>query len=324
MDPAKWDLAVGQAATRTSLHARFGGSQSRGISAPAIGSGRHELMLWWRPEGGESFGYSDGWGVADSAFYFTGTGQVGDQRFEAPNSENGRVRDHHANGDAIRLLRYVGKNEVVYLGRFRLDPVDPWQWRDGPDRYGVTRKMIQFRLLPIVPALRSSDDPQREEPAAAPTSIPLDPVPVLTPVETLRSIDIEQVIEMQRRLSSRVELQLVHRFHEWLAARNVASTGLLIPYAPERRNLRADLYLPVASTLVEAKATASRESLRMAIGQLLDYARWLTPRPRLLVLLPSTPSDDMIALLESLSIGVAWPNSAGFRVRPELLIEPPS
>lgn len=51
----------------------------------------------------------DGWTDDGQVFYFTGTGQVGDKVFEAPHQENGRVRDHVANGDAIRLLRYYRK-----------------------------------------------------------------------------------------------------------------------------------------------------------------------------------------------------------------------
>lgn len=248
MGPMVWDLEVGQTSTRTALHERFGGSQSRGISAPAIGSGRHELMLWWRPERGESFGYSDGWSPGGDAFYFTGTGQVGDQRFEAPNSENGRVRDHRENRDRIRLLRYIGKNEVVYVGRLQLDPTDPWKWRDGPDRYGATRKMIQFRLLPDGPVRRADEDPVREEADPYVSSVELPPVPVLTDVERLRSVDFEQVVSAQRQLARRVELELVHLFHDWLANSRVVSIGLLIPYAPEQRNLRADLYwLPALS-----------------------------------------------------------------------------
>lgn len=272
-------------------------------------------MLWWRPGTGEQYGYSDGWASDATAFYFTGTGQVGDQRFVAPNSENGRVRDHIGNGDRLRLLRYVGKNEVVYVGMFRLDPTDPWRWRDGVDRFGTTRKMIQFRLLAVGDTRRMEGDPTREEISLDPSSVPLDPVPVPTPIETLRAVDFEQVTRLQVRLARRTELQLVHEFSAWLENRGVSSTGLRIPYSPERRDLRADLFLPETSTLVEAKATASRESLRMAIGQLLDYARWLPDTPRLLVLVPTAPAPDMIELLESMSIGIAWREPPAFVVQ---------
>lgn len=321
MEPSQWQLGVGQRSTRTSLHERHGGSHSRGISAPARGSGRHDIMLWWRPGRGESFGYEDGWDTGGAAFYFTGTGQVGDQRFDSRNSENGRLRDHEANGDHIRLLRYVGDNEVVYVGQFRLDPADPWQWRDGPDRYGAIRKMIQFRLIPVEKPLRLEADPVREAEAQEPTLVPLETAPRQTPIENLGAIHFEQMLKVQRRIARRSELQLLHHLQGWLAGCGVESGGLLIPYAPERRNLRADLYLPLANTLVEAKANASRESVRMGIGQLLDYARWLKPKPRSLLLLPNAPPEDMVTLLESLTIGLASPSGDGFKVLPQEFIE---
>jgi hypothetical protein len=277
-------------------------------------------MLWWRPERGEAFGYRDGWSTSCDAFYFSGTGQVGDQRFEAPNAENGRVRDHVRNGDALRLVKYVGKNEVVYLGRLELDRADPWRWRDAPDRYGTTRKVIEFRLLPVGDVLREHDDPTRAEPLDTITHVPVPPVPAQTQVESLGSVVFEQVVAAQTRLARRHELELVHAFKGWLEDRGAVTCGLVIPYAPERRNLRADLYLPDVATLVEAKASASRESVRTAIGQLLDYRRWIEPRPRLCLLVPTEVPPDMVSLLDSLSIGTAWPGGPGFVVRPEGLV----
>lgn len=277
-------------------------------------------MLWWRPERGELFGYRDGWSRSGDAFYFSGTGQVGDQRFGAPNAENGRIRDHEDNGDALRLLKYVGKNEVVYLGQLRADGDDPWRWRDAPDRFGTIRKVIEFRLLPVGQVLRDESDPVREEPLGRVEEVGLEPVPTEVPVETLGAALFEQVLTAQRRLARRRELELVHDFRRWLEGEGVAVSGLRIPYAPERRNLRADLYLPGVRTLVEAKASASREHVRTAIGQLLDYRRWIEPRPRLCLLVPSEVPEDMLSLLTSLSIGTAWPSDDGFVVSPGALL----
>lgn len=157
-----WDLALGEVDSRTGIQERHRGSLSRGISAPARGSGHENILLWWRPEGGAAFGYLDGWTESGSHFYFSGTGQEGDQGFEVPYQENGRLRDHAANGDRVRLLRYVGRNSVQYVGELRLDPEDPWQWRDGPDRSGNLRKIIQFRLQPVGEVIHLDDDPVRE------------------------------------------------------------------------------------------------------------------------------------------------------------------
>jgi hypothetical protein len=44
----------------------------------------------------------------------------------------------------------------------------------------------------------------------------------------------------------------------------------------------------------------------MAIGQLLDYRERVTPRPRMAMLLPRMPPDDLIALARSVDIAVIW------------------
>lgn len=164
--------------------------------------------------------------------------------------------------------------------------------------------------------------PVHEEPVDGIEQVALDPVSREVPVESLGAGVFEQVFVGQRRLARRRELELVHAFREWFEGQAVAASGLLIPYAPERRNLRADLYLPGAHTLFEAKASASREYVRAAISQLLDYRRWIEPRPRLCVLVPTEVPDDMVSPLASLSIGVAWSCDDGFVVHPGGLLRP--
>jgi hypothetical protein len=65
-----------------------------------------------------------------------------------------------------------------------------------------------------------------------------------------------------------------------------------------------------ANVLYEAKATADRPKIRMAIGQLLDYRRFIATDPALRVLVPVRPADDICQLLSSLGIGVTWPNDS--------------
>jgi 5-methylcytosine-specific restriction protein A len=110
----EWDMSLdGPPRARTEIQALHKGSGSRGISAPGKDTGMRNIMLWWRPEIGETFGYSGGWTEDGTAFYYSGTGQEGDQVFAAPHIENKRVRDHAATGDHVRLLRYVAKNSGI-------------------------------------------------------------------------------------------------------------------------------------------------------------------------------------------------------------------
>ncbi len=308
-----WDLEVGDVESRTWIQSRYGGSHSRGISAPA--SRGVDIMLWWRPGHGEQFGYADGW-ARDGTFNFSGTGQTGDQRFGAPHHENGRIRDHRANGDHLRLLRYVGPNRVRYLGEFALDPATPWVWRDGPDALGRPRKIIQFRLVPVggvdLDDVRSVGD----DSGAAPAD-PIPPAPEVTAVEAMKQASFLRLTQQREQLTRREELQLVHRFHAWLASNlGTTATGLHLRVGLGMPALRADLWIPDWLALVEAKASAAREPIRMGLGQLLDYARYIEGPPVKCLLLPSEPPMDMLSLLDELSVVCIWEDGGSFVSQP--------
>jgi hypothetical protein len=63
--------------------------------------------------------------------------------------------------------------------------------------------------------------------------------------------------------------------------------------------------------LIEAKASVTRDTVRMAIGQLADYGRFVPGAARA-ILLPERPADDLISLLESQRIVAIWPKGNGF------------
>jgi hypothetical protein len=312
-----WDLELGDEDSRSAIHERHGGSNSRGISAPAQGGDNHDIMLWWDPRRGEAFGYEDGWTADGTGFYWSGMGVEGDQRFTSPHGENGRVRDHVANGDRVRLLKRVGPDRARYVAELELES---WQWRDGEDRNRRARKMIQFRFRPVGEVVRDPAEPVRANLRQTPGEAPLPSVPAepsKTALEALRSKRFRRVLEAQEGVGERREAQLVHAFAGWLEEQTGRSVvGLEIPYGVEGRNLRADAYLPSAAgmtgVLFEAKATAARESVRMAVGQLLDYRRYVTPEPSLAMLLPSAIPWDMLELVDSLGIGVVWRDEVGF------------
>lgn len=75
--------------------------------------------------------------------------------------------------------------------------------------------------------------------------------------------------------------------------------------------LRCDLYDDIRKDLIEAKASAARESIRMAIGELADYRRFVKPR-YVSVLLPSRPEKDLENLLHTQGIFVIWRSGKGF------------
>ncbi len=219
----------------------------------------------------------------------------------------------------------TGKNAVQYVSELRLDPQDSWHWIDGEDKFGDVRRMIQFRFLPVGPIVRSPGDPVHPDvlPAAQRERVPAVPAPPsATELERLGKQEFLRLLKTRQLLAQRVELRLVHSLSRWLAAtHSLTATGLNIPYGAEARNLRVDLYVPDRHLLVEAKSSAAREKLRLAIGQLLDYRRYLNPVPRMCVLTPQKPADDMLELLDSLGIAAIWQANGGFATRPERLLE---
>jgi len=63
--------------------------------------------------------------------------------------------------------------------------------------------------------------------------------------------------------------------------------------------------------LIEAKGTTDRYSIRMALGQLLDYRRFLS-QPRCALLLPVKPREDLLNLIREAKVDIYWKSSSTF------------
>ena len=75
--------------------------------------------------------------------------------------------------------------------------------------------------------------------------------------------------------------------------------------------IECDIFDLSRRNLIEAKGSTDRRSIRMAVGQLADYRRFLKPAPALAILVPSRPNDDLVALLHSQRISVIWRSNGG-------------
>lgn len=62
--------------------------------------------------------------------------------------------------------------------------------------------------------------------------------------------------------------------------------------------------------LIEVKATTDRPMIRLALGQILDYRRYVGATSSAL-LVPTAPADDLIELLHAHEIRVIWPITDG-------------
>ena len=75
--------------------------------------------------------------------------------------------------------------------------------------------------------------------------------------------------------------------------------------------LYVDLFDLTHWRLIEAKASPSRESIRMAVGQLLDYKRFYDRSPSLAVLVPDKPSISCRQYVRHCRVNLIWKTASG-------------
>lgn len=290
-NPLIWALLPGEVIEREILRERYGGSAQGGI-VPSRSS--PNVMVFSDPASGELYRQFDGW-RDDGCFHYTGEGQRGDQRMKAGNAA---ILGHEADARALRLFEGV-RGQVAYQGEFALDAERPCYTTDAPEaRTGVMRTVIVFRLRPLDTRPRPSSSALDRV-----TRLALEHVAV---EEAWRERAFTGASTGKQSEPERREQELVLAFCDYLAKRGHDADRLKIVPPGEERPLFCDLIDNATNTLYEAKGTVERGSIRMAIGQLLDYARFLAPRPRLAVLLPSEPRADLLELLASAGVDVVW------------------
>jgi hypothetical protein len=292
-DPT-WDVAVGQILIRRELQRRYGGAPFGGIE-PSRST--PNVLVFTDPDSGQRHGYFDGW-ADDGCFHYTGEGQRGDQRFREGNKA---IRDHDVDGRTLRLFRAQGP-QVTYLGAFTTDADQPYYFTDAPETgSGPLRTVIVFRLRPRGEVLR------RETEAMAFASAPVfTEVPVEAQHQERYQLHPGEPTEAERR-----EAGLVHRYRQHLEQRGATIVRLAIRPEQERRPLYCDLFNKTDHELIEAKGTVTREAIRLGVGQLLDYRRYITPTPRMVLLVPMRPRPDLLQLLHEQQIRAVWEERPG-------------
>ena len=119
----------------------------------------------------------------------------------------------------------------------------------------------------------------------------------------------QEPYEAERREQKLVRALRDHLVHE--KRHDVARLKIVPP--GEAKPLFSDLYDATDRLLVEAKGTVERGAIRMAIGQLADYKRFVNDGPaRVAMLLPERPRPDLCALLEAEGIELIFPLDGGF------------
>jgi hypothetical protein len=174
-----------------------------------------------------------------------------------------------------------------------------WEETHGLRPVGQTAALLKARNdalqgKPMFPQLRSST-------AGQDTDRPVTRRTQVTDVALEAHLTETFTVEARGSATARrTEAELVLRYAEYIACLGSTAVGKQIDIAGAVR-LRVDLFDLCREELVEAKSSNSRNDVRLALGQLLDYQRYVLPRS-MAVLLPADPEPDIIELLHSYQI----------------------
>ncbi|RFS81362.1 hypothetical protein D0T12_32540 [Actinomadura spongiicola] len=311
----------GTVTTRAEMKDLFGGGPQGGIVPSAT---TPNVLCYSDPSAGEQSGYFDGWLPEDDehgpVFEYTGHGED-NQTFVGLKGTGNRAILHHVDdGRVLRVFKATGGTVPGtgimyqrYVGAFQLDVEQPYIVRQKPNKQGSMRRVLVFRLRPageyerlpkdVIPP--SDDTTATTVPADVTTSAIVEPE---TNKKTKSSRSAAPKTEAERR-----EAKLADRFLEHMDSHGHTMKRFQIKVKGSSSTLLTDLYDETAHILYELKGTSTREAIRMAIGQLYDYRRHVSPpNPALAVLLPSEPNDDLKALLEGLGIQLVYGNGTSF------------
>ncbi|MGW3442017.1 hypothetical protein [Streptomyces sp. NPDC001076] len=326
------DLVPGLITTREEVVASYGGSIYSGgiVSAPDA----EMVFVYSDPAAGKKHGYTfDGWADDDEfgpLYLYTGAGPDGDQELVRGNKV---LLETLTNQRVVHLFvsngKVKGKKLVLqrYVGQVVVDPVQPFVERRAPGRDGVMRTVFVFRLRPASGAVLDVSDVDVVQPATKSTviEVPKKPKKAAAPkvpaqsgakdkkTEQHATAKTTATIQGGPRTVLRREGQLCMAFEEFLAAAGHTTKSFQISVAGEPGTFTPDLYDATDNALYEAKGLPTRDNVRMAIGQLLDYRRHLDVPDglRLAVLLPSEPTPDVRALVEAQGMAVVTQTAEG-------------
>lgn len=285
---------------REEIAGMYGGTKYAGMETPSTSP---NILLFTDPEVGRENGYEfDGWSADGKVFSYTGLGRIGPQKMQKGNLQ---TRDHKKLGKALRLFGVTGKPSGkgglvrIYLGEFAIDDEQPYSVEDAPGTDGVMRTVFVFHLRPVGDVVRRPEDValQSVTPTAAGSVAEV-------PMEN-HTVDTFEKPASEAAIAEKRELALVVSFRAVLEARGSEVNRHKVYPEGSSMPLFTDIHDKTNGVLYEAKADATRHSVRAGLGQLLDYRRYVTGKPCRL-LLPAKPHDDLLKLLAEYQIDAVW------------------
>ena len=166
----------------------------------------------------------------------------------------------------------------------------------------------------------SSDEDSLTEAAAAIREGREPPTAQLPELTHPQVIEVEQQhvetfrvsVQGQDTWATRREQSLVEAYTSHLRRNCHRVKRHRYPLPGSGSGLVCDLVDETDHVLYEAKGNALRTSVRMAIGQLLDYLRFEESPKSLAILLPCEPAPDLIKLIHSVPASAVWRTKGGF------------
>ncbi|WP_436528588.1 hypothetical protein [Actinoplanes sp. HUAS TT8] len=320
----EWEEEIGAVRTRKQNAAKYGGGTMGGIEPSRTSD---NVFVYSDPSKAVRHGYNyDGWDPDDEIFMYTGDGRTGDQTLTGGNKS---IYEHRQTGKALRLfiadgvVPGTGTKTHVYLGEFELDEHLPYTLERSEGDDGRDREVFVWRLRPAgtdyVRRDKDVSDLATEDPAQAKASnVDVDEPDTGQPGTSV-NVPLEQsakdsfeVSATAARTAFKRENGLVERYRKHLEAELHEVQRRKITPAGQLVSLFTDLYDITAGELYEAKGTARRDDVRMAIGQLFDYRRRMPVDTHLTVLLPGRPSADVLDLIHSVGFSCVYEADTGF------------
>ncbi len=292
-------IEQGQKLTKREIHDLVGGSDQHAMTSCLNGTA---FLIFYDPKTSRKNRY-DLWEgqQVDGTFWYTGQGLVGDQKMTRSNSGLVKAAEygkpiHFFRRPEIGVKREKG-NPYEYVGPVVLgDP--PYEVKTAPDTRGNERQVFVFRLVNFGGQSVETSKKMNLE------GIVLD-IADWTPLQS----ESAQLTDLERNARATVleENKLQNRFGKYLSHNGLEPERVSIQIGGIKGSLIPDFVVKQWGFVVEAKPTLSREHIRLAIGQVLDYA-YLLRRARSdlkpAILLPGRPQEDLLELIISLDITV--------------------
>ncbi|MGX1562051.1 hypothetical protein [Streptomyces sp. NPDC055506] len=316
-------IKPGLMTTRAAMKELFGGGTQGGIIPSDT---TPNILIYVDHDSGKKYGYEDGWLEEEDergpVFEYTGQGTRGEQTFLGLNgSRNAAVLCHADSGKSLRVFMAAGKvpdptssaKQQRYVGEFELDAELPYTVREAHDENGERRRIIVFRLRPKGDSERLTQDviSRAKETDAHRVSATVVACKMVEPKkkrasESRRAAQPSLIADLrQSALREQYLEELTNREHEVFAYQ--------IKISGTTKTLKTDLYDATMHELYAIRGASSRDEVRMAIGQLKDLVRHIKPRdPKLTVLLPEKPQDDLLNLLHAEGINLVYDDVDGY------------